>query len=285
MTEVTRYWRLLAVLAVVSLAGQTAFADWNLFRGNGERGSGNLITEERDVDNFTKIETRGSADIFITVGEEKKVTVRFDDNLIDFIITEVSRGTLEIHTEGSYSSRKGCTIEISIPSLEAVSASGSGDIEIERLEAETFDYRQSGSGDFRAEGKVGELEIKVSGSGDVDAGELMADGVVVTVRGSGDVQVHARRTLEAHTSGSGDITADGEVEEAEIETSGSGNIDARRLIASNAYVRTRGSGDVRVRVTEDLDGATSGSGDIYYYGDPEHVSRKSSGSGEVRKKR
>jgi len=272
-------------LVVVSIAGQPAFADWRLFGGKGERGSGNLITEERQVDDFTKIENRGSADIFVIVGREKKVTVRLDDNLVDYIITEVRRGTLEIRSEGSYSSRRGCTIEISIPSLVAVSASGSGDIEIEHLEAKAFRYRQSGSGDFRAEGDVGELEIRVSGSGEVDAAKLEADDVYVTVKGSGDVQVYARRTLDARTSGSGDITIEGEVEEAEIETNGSGDIDARRLIATNAYVRTRGSGDVRIRVTEDLDGTTSGSGDIYYYGNPEHVSKRSSGSGEVRGKR
>jgi hypothetical protein len=285
MTKIARNSLFVTVLVVVSMAGQAAFADWWPLRGNGERGSGNLVTEEREVDDFTKIENSGSADILVTVGEEKKVTVRIDDNLIDFIVTEVRRGTLEIYSEGSYSSRHGCTIEISIPSLEAVSASGSGDIEIGKLEAESFNYRQSGSGDFRADGNVGELEIKVSGSGDADASELTADHVFVTVRGSGDVRVHAERNLEARTSGSGDIMVVGEVEEAEIETSGSGDIDARRLTASSAYVRTRGSGDVRVRVTGDLDGVTSGSGDIYYYGDPEHVSRRSSGSGEVLRKR
>lgn len=285
MTKVTRYWCLVAALAIVSIAGQSAFADWKLFGGNGERGSGNLISEEREVDDFTRIENRGSADIFIIVGREKKVTVKLDDNLLDYIITEVRRGTLEIRSEGSYSSRRGCTIEIYVPSLEAVSASGSGDIEIEHLESKSFSYRQSGSGDLRAEGEAGELDIRVSGSGEVDAGELLADDVSVSVKGSGDVQVHAMRTLDARASGSGDITIEGEVEEAEIETNGSGDIDARRLIATIAYVRTRGSGDVRIRVTEDLDGTTSGSGDIYYYGNPEHVSRRSSGSGEVRGKR
>ena len=37
MTKVTRYWRLVAVLAVISIAGQSAFADWRLFGGKGER--------------------------------------------------------------------------------------------------------------------------------------------------------------------------------------------------------------------------------------------------------
>jgi hypothetical protein len=54
-------WRGLTVtsgLLTVILLSQSARADWWPFRGNGEQGSGNLITEERQVENFSKIVAR-----------------------------------------------------------------------------------------------------------------------------------------------------------------------------------------------------------------------------------
>lgn len=271
------------VLAVILLS-QAALADWWPVRGDGERGSGNLITEERQVDDFTRIENSGSADIFVTVGEKKKVEVRIDDNLVDYIITEVQKGTLQIYSEESYSSRHGCVIEISVPSLEEITASGSGDIEIEGLKEDVFSYQQTGSGEFVGQGKVELLSITLSGSGDVEARELTADDVSVKISGSGDANVYATKSLEARASGSGGITAEGEVVEAEIETTGSGDINAGRLVAQNVYARTRGSGDITLFAVKSLDAYTTGSGDILYYGDPKDLTRKSSGSGKIRRK-
>ena len=67
--------------------------------------------------------------------------------------------------------------------------------------------------------------------------------------------------------------------------SGSGDVDARDLKAQEAYVKVSGSGDVKVYASEGFRGRVTGSGDIDIYGNPEHVSRHVSGSGDIRKRR
>jgi len=209
-------------LAVSSTAG-----DWFGLRDRGVKGSGDLATETREVDPFTRIETNGSADLTVTVGPEQSIAITFDDNLIELIETKVHGKTLEITPTRSYSSRRSCEIVITVPKLERVACSGSGDIVVERLDAETFEFKLSGSGDFTAEGKTDELDIDLSGSGDVDTRDLVAQEAYVRITGSGDVKVHAAESLDARVSGSGDIDYYGDPEHVRKSVSGSGSIRPR----------------------------------------------------------
>lgn len=106
----------------------------------------------------------------------------------------------------------------------------------------------------------------------------------VQLNGSGDVfleGIHGE-IFECELNGSGDVVASGEIDELEIDISGSGDVDARELKAKNAYVRIHGSGDVKVFASEDFDGAVYGSGDIKYYGNPKHKSTHVAGSGSIK---
>ncbi|HDL02182.1 MAG TPA: DUF2807 domain-containing protein [candidate division Zixibacteria bacterium] len=154
---------LLVMLSFVTISYVDGFSLFN----KGIKGSGDLQTETRDVDNFERIKIAGSFDVFITVGKKQSVEIRFDDNLLDNIETEVHGKTLVLDSHKSYSSKRNCKIEITVPKLESVKLSGSGDIIIYELDNDFFEYELSGSGDLSAEGKVKDLEIYLSGSGDI----------------------------------------------------------------------------------------------------------------------
>jgi len=223
-------WSLPIAIALLMLMSVPVSADNllnRLFGGCGIRGSGDLETEERDLGEFDAVKLSGAFDVFIEVGSEQRVKITFDDNLLDIIETEVRRNTLYISSKESYSSRRHCRIEISIPELEKVSLSGSGDIEIDGLDGEEFIVEISGSGDVRAEGHVDELDIQVSGSGDVNARDLEAKDAYVSVSGSGDVRVYASESLNARVSGSGDIQYYGDPEHISTRVAGSGDISRR----------------------------------------------------------
>ncbi len=196
--------------------------------GKSIKGSGDRVTVERDIENFTRIKSRGSFDIKISVGEEPTLSITFDDNLVEFVTTKVHGKTLEIDSDGSFSSRKGCLIEITVPSLKQVRLSGSGDIEVYNLDSEVFEFKLSGSGDMWAEGKVDELEVSISGSGNIDTRDLIAQIVYAKVSGSGDISVYAKEELNARISGSGDIFYYRNKEYKSNHLSGSGDILKKR---------------------------------------------------------
>ena len=193
-----------------------------------EKGSGDIVTETRDVDNFKRIKSTGAFDIFVTVGEEPSLKITFDDNLIEFIDTDVSGRTLILESHRSYRSKHGCKVEITVPKLEYVKLSGSGDIVVTNLKSDFFEYQLSGSGDLSAEGEVEELEVSISGSGDIDTRDLIAQDVYAKVSGSGNIKVYAKNSFNGKVSGSGDIYYYGNPEAISTSVSGSGSIRKKR---------------------------------------------------------
>ncbi len=219
---------ILATIVVLGILAAPAFCgSWWLW-DRGEKGSGDLVTEEREVRDFTKIKSSGSFDVYVRVGHETKVSVTFDDNLIDHIRTRVRGHTLRIDSEGSYSSRHNCRIDITVSRLSEITCSGSGSIEVEGLRTDEFAFKLSGSGEFKAEGEVRELEISVSGSGEVDTRDVIAEDAYVKVSGSGKVRVRATESLDSHVSGSGNIYYYGDPEYVSEHISGSGKIRKRK---------------------------------------------------------
>jgi hypothetical protein len=214
--------------------------------GRSIRGSGDLVTESRDLDEFTQIETNGSWDVDVTIGSPQSVQITFDDNLIELVETEVRGRVLDIFCDESISSRRNCRIEIVVERLFNLSSTGSGDISVDRLGKQHFEMDLSGSGDFFIGGKPEVLDIRLTGSG----------------------------------SGYGEGTC----EELDIRLSGSGDLDFRDMLTAETYVRISGSGDVKVHATESFDGRVSGSGDITYYGNPKHLKTRVSGSGDIRQR-
>ncbi|HNQ14330.1 MAG TPA: DUF2807 domain-containing protein, partial [Pyrinomonadaceae bacterium] len=66
------------------------------------RGSGNIVTQKRDLSGFSKIDAGGAYEIEIVAQKDFSVEVQGDDNLIEFVKTEVHGDTLEI-SKGSVS--------------------------------------------------------------------------------------------------------------------------------------------------------------------------------------
>jgi hypothetical protein len=221
---------LVVAVTVVALAIGSVHAG-GLFGWGKERikGSGKLITQSRDLPEFTRIRHSGSADLNITIGEPQVVTVTFDDNLVEVIETEVEGSTLYIGSSRnvSYSSSRGCRIDITVAGLNEVELKGSGDVLIDGLDSDLFAYTVAGSGDLVVRGSAREIEIAVKGSGDINARDLIARDAYVRIMGSGDVQVHATESFDGSVYGSGDIRYYGNPAHISTRVAGSGEISKR----------------------------------------------------------
>jgi hypothetical protein len=257
---------MLAAAALI-VTGSVRADDWftRTFGGDAVKGSGDMVTESRVVNEFTWIETQGAFDVYVKAGDTQQVLLTFDDNLLELIETEVSGGKLKIYCDSSYRSRHTCRVEITVPSLEGVTIKGSGDMRIEDFNSDEFECRTDGSGDIEIIGlKSNVLKCDISGSGDITVKDL-----------AGDV-------LECRIDGSGGVTIDGTANEVKIDVNGSGDVDARDLTAKEVEVTVMGSGDVKVFAEESFDGSVYGSGGIVCFGDPQHKSRHVAGSGSIR---
>ena len=64
--------------------------------GNGVKGKGEIVSKELNLSKFTGVELSTSGDVILTKGSTQKVRVEGQQNIIDLINTEVSRGTWDI---------------------------------------------------------------------------------------------------------------------------------------------------------------------------------------------
>ena len=264
----TRHVVFIAAVILLSNLGPAAAHDWSIFGHEQEHGSGTIVTQDREVTDFQRIELKCSANLHVTIGDKFRVSVSADDNLQDNIITEVSgRHTLIIDAEGSFSTRRGIEVDVTMPSLSLMEVDGSGDVELTGLKSEALEIEIGGSGNVDFDGEVKDLQISIRGSGNVTARDLTAEKVRI------------------ETAGSGDVDMSGETSEIDCTMAGSGDIDATRLEAGTASAEVNGSGDISVFARDAFRGSIYGSGSIDVYGEPKEIDRHVSGSGDIRRHR
>ncbi|WP_161974481.1 head GIN domain-containing protein [Piscinibacter terrae] len=216
------------------------------------KGSGQVVTEARQVSGYQGVHLKGSMKIVLRQSGREGVQVEADDNLIGLIETAVTTRdglpTLEIGTKkgASYTTRNRMTVTVDLIDLQSVAISGSGDVlgngiksgelrlsivgsgdvRLTQLATGTMAVNVSGSGDVALGGKADKLSVSIAGSGDVVTRELQAEEVSVSIAGSGDAKVNARKTLNVSIAGSGDVDYTGD---PVLKTSiaGHGNVKKR----------------------------------------------------------
>ena len=103
--------------------------------------------------------------------------------------------------------------------------------------------------------------VEISSSGNLTMAILMAETINVRISSSGNVEI-----------------AGGQVQEQAITISSSGEYRAEDLASAEAQVTLTSGGSVTVRVSDQLSGRLSSSGNLYYIGNPTvNVTTTSSG--------
>ena len=188
------------------------------------QGSGNIISESRELNNFTSIILLGSIDVNIKTSESNNCVVVADDNLIPYIKTEVVNNKLNISLNESYSSEEKLVVNINTPNYDEVSLSGSGNINILDFKNNNLSLNISGSGNIIGNGEVETLVVKINGSGNLMSKEIKSKFATITINGSGDAEVFASDSISAKINGSGNIEYFGNPENVDSIINGSGDI-------------------------------------------------------------
>lgn len=211
--------------------------------------------QNRKVDPFTEISLRISANVYLEQGLKQNLEIVAKSSTLDEIITEVKDGKLIIRFPNKDYFWKTfqpgeITIHITVPQIDGLGISGSGDIIAED------------------EIKTKSLEMAVSGSGNIKLSELNAERVKAAISGSGDIIV------------AGKIAA----QDLSVTISGSGNFKGLDYSSDDVSAKIAGSGNVGVEANKNLYVRLAGSGNVTYKGKP-MIDQSIAGSGSVRSAR
>lgn len=188
------------------------------------QGSGVQAREDRQVAAFESVALAGSSDVEIVVGPAQTVRVEGDDNIVPLISTTVADNTLRISSTGSYKTRSGVKLTITVPRLIAVVSSGSGSMTARDITAGSFAASMQGSGSVSLTGAADELTANLQGSGSLTAAALTTSRVTVSLQGSGSAEVHCREQLTASITGSGGVRYTGGATNVTQNVVGSGKV-------------------------------------------------------------
>lgn len=173
------------------------------------KGSGNQVTETRNVDEFFSVDASGVFKVEIISQKDFSVSVDADDNLLPHIKTEVKNGELKIFSERRIKSSNPIRIRITAPNVERIEASGATNIDISDLKNSSFEVDTSGASKVKVSGETADLNIDISGAGNVNSSGLTSQKAKVDASGASRVSVNAVTELDVDASGASNVTFSG----------------------------------------------------------------------------
>lgn len=209
-------------------------------------------TENRNLKDFHAVKVSAGIDLYITMGDEEKVKVVADDEIIDRIITEVKDGTLQIYMKNSgwlnwNFSSKSRKVYVSVKELSEIHASSGSDVFSENtLKGESLDVKASSGSDVK-------LDI-----------------------------VYKNFSLD--TSSGSDAKISGKTKNFTAEASSGSDIKAQDLESVICKVKVSSGSDAVVNVSDEIYAKASSGGDVVYYGNPQVKDIDESSGGDVKRK-
>jgi len=208
-------------------------------------GSGNQVTESREIGTFNQIETSGSLKIILSQDSISSVRILADDNIQKEIRTRLSGSTLKIDFEGNFCDPGPITIYL-------------------------------GSKDFQKIESSGSVEI-------LSEGKLSLNDLDLNLRGSSKVMLDLNiKSLFTSTSGSSEIVLKGQAGSHDLEMTGSSSVEALDFIVGDYRISSTGASKSRINVLNTLEVNSTGASDVEYRGKPSKVEKYESGASSVK---
>lgn len=211
------------------------------------RGDGNVVKRDRKTESFTGIKVSTGIDVYLRQGNDESLAVEADENLHEYIITEVRGGVLNVYTDANIRDAERKRVYVTMKEVNSVRTTSAGDV-------------------------IGETPIKT-------------DRLSLSASSAGDIKLNVTaREIEVKISSSGDMTLEGDADVLKADLSSAGDLNAYELNVREADVSVTSAGNAEINVSEKINARASSAGDINYKGDPKYVDAHSSSAGGIHRR-
>ncbi len=230
---------------IILLFISAVFASCGVDIFNRVEGNRNVITEKRKIDtDFTRVKVSSGIDLHIRQGSKVSLTVEADENLHEYIVTEVSGDQLKIYVDGNIWRAKSRKVYLTVTTIEELRATSGSDV--------------------FSEGIISAKDLEVSTSSGADM----------------RIEVEANNVTSSSSSGS-DLRISGKAKTHSTSASSGSSVHAYNLESKEVTARVSSGADIGVFASESIDARATSGGDIRYRGNPEKVNKKTSSGGGV----
>ena len=200
---------------------------------NAINGEGDVISKSFDFKDFDRIVINGHADVDFTQSTTWEVTVRTQENVLEWLDYKVEGTTLVIETKDHREIRsKTYDIVIQAPELKKLTVNGASDFNVKGLRMD------------------GDLDVEVNGAGDLDFDRITCNSLSVEVNGAADANltsIDILKKLKVQVNGAGDVEITGNAVDVSLEVNGAGDIDASGLKVAGE-VKKHAAGLAKIRL-------------------------------------
>ena len=170
-------------------------------------GSGNVVSETRNVSGFDGVTVHGAGNVVIDQTGTESLTITTDDNLLQYITTEIRDGKLVIEFKRGvlFDKVKDLTFKVGAKNLNSLQVDGAANVQGKNIATENLSVMLNGAGAITLSGKATEQNVVLDGVGAYNGAELISQRAQVTDNGTGAAVVRVSDQLEAIVNGLGSI--------------------------------------------------------------------------------
>ena len=213
----------------------------------GENGNGKIVTQEREISqDFTEVRGSAGLEVYLTQGNENKIVVEADENLHQYIETDIENGKLHITTSDNIGRSIAKKVYVTFKELNVIEASSGAEVTANSVIKSQNIALQSSSG--------AELNVEVF-----------------------------TQELSAKASSGSNLNVTGKASSLNAQASSGSELQAKELLVINCTAQASSGAEVNVHVQDKLETQVSSGGEINYYGNPLSVNSNKSQSGNVNK--
>lgn len=230
------------------------------------RGSGNIVSRTMPAPDFDGISTSRAVHVIVS-DKVKEIEIAADDNLIDFVEVETSKGILKVGIENKFRSVSEIHVTVTVPANGKI---------------RSFDASSASRITTAVALKAPEFRMDASSAARIDAA-VKAD--KCTIGASSAAKIKAALSVGAcsvDASSAAQIELSGTADRFTADLSSASKLDAEKLAAIDCEVDTSSGSGAEVRCTGKLVASASSGSSIRYSGDCQTELSKSSG-GSIRK--
>ncbi|MDA3816403.1 MAG: DUF2807 domain-containing protein [Prolixibacteraceae bacterium] len=212
---------------------------------NSHAGNGNVVKEDREISGFNSISASAGLNVYLTQSDEEQVVVEADENLMEYIITDVRGNQLQCEVEGNIRRSTKLNIYVSYKVLNNISISSGADIETENM--------------------LRSNNLSINASSGADA----------------NLEIEAV-SVNCQASSGADVKLKGQCDHFSANSSSGADIKANGLSCKSAQAVASSAGDIRLSVSESINANASSGGDVVFHGSPKTINIDESSGGDVK---
>ena len=170
-------------------------------------GSGKVVTETRNVSGFDGLIVNETGNVIVDQTGTESLTITTDDNLLQYITTEVRGGKLVIEFKPGliFDNVKELTFNIGAKNLNSIEADGAANVQGKNIVTEKLSVKLNGASAVTLSGTATEQDVVLNGTSVYNGAELATQRVQVTDDGMGAAIVRVSDQLNAIVNGLGGI--------------------------------------------------------------------------------